>query len=162
MPALEPAEMQTLIWSIGGPEQASHAGQLATAAFDPHFREAWTEGQMLGLLANSSAWLEVARTDSALVAFALCRQAHEEVELLLCATSPDWRRLGLGRQLVGQVGRTAHTRGANRLFLEVRSSNQPALALYLACGFAAVGRRPDYYRTLAGDRIDAITLALDL
>lgn len=162
MPAPAPAKLHALTWTIGGPGDAPLAGQLASVAFDPQFREAWTEDQIAGLLVTPSAWLELGRADAELVAFALCRQAHEDVELLLCATSPDWRRKGLGRQLVGHVSGTARARGASRLFLEVRSSNLPAMELYLACGFAAVGRRPDYYRTLAGERIDAMTLALQL
>jgi len=162
MPAPDPAEVETLTWSVGDLQEAGRAGRLAISAFDPHFREAWTEGQITGLLATPSAWLEVGRVDKTMLAFALCRQVLDEVELLLCATSPGWRRRGLGRQLVCQVTHRARERGATRLFLEVRSSNEPAIALYTACGFAAIGRRPDYYRTMADERIDAITLSLKL
>lgn len=162
MPASKPAEVQALTWSLGGSLDASLVGQLALAAFDPHFREAWTEGQISGLLATPSAWLELGRFEGELAAFALCRQAQEEVELLLCATGPRWRRRGLGRQLVGKIAERACKRGATRMFLEVRSSNLAAMELYLACGFAAVGRRPDYYRTLSGESIDAITLSRKL
>jgi len=161
-PTLARSDGAALIWSVGSLDDAPLAGRLAAEAFDPHFREAWTDGQMAGLLATPSAWLELGKSGSALIAFALCRQAHDEVELLLCATSPAWRRRGVGRELVFQVAERARLRGASRLFLEVRSSNDAAIGLYLASGFSAVGRRRDYYRTLDDRRIDAITLALPL
>ena len=97
-----------------------------------------------------------------LVAFALCRQALDEVELLLCAVAPEARGRGFGRQMMQRVQESARARGARRLFLEVRSSNAAALALYGATGFAATGRRPGYYRTLSGNSIDALTLGLIL
>ncbi len=162
MTTVKPAERETLTWVVGGICEALQASRLATRAFDPHFREAWTESQMVGLLSTPDAWLELGMARDGPIAFALCRQVLEEVELLLCAISPDWRRQGLGRHLVGQVAARSRQRGATRLFLEVRSSNDAAIGLYRACGFARIGNRPDYYRTLAGDRIDAMTLALEL
>jgi ribosomal-protein-alanine N-acetyltransferase len=149
-------------WRIGGLAEAREAATLAHDAFDPHFREAWTEAQMAGLLGTSTAWLNLCESPGGLLAFALCRQALDEVELLLCATHPDHRQQGLGRELVHEVIGSARARGARRLFLEVRRSNERALALYRATGFAESGRRPGYYRTITGDSIDAITLTMGL
>lgn len=149
-------------WSIGGLAEVQEAAALALNAFDPHFREAWTQAQMSGLLGSSSAWLNLCRDDTGLLAFAMNRQALDEVELLLCATRPDRRRGGLGRSLVENVVVSSRARGAAHLFLEVRSSNLPALALYRAIGFVESGRRAGYYRTVTGDSIDAITLSYPL
>lgn len=149
-------------WRVGGLAEAREAALLAQDAFDPHFREAWTEAQMAGLLGTSTAWLNLGRTGPELIAFALCRQALDEVELLLCATHPALRGQGMGRLMMEKVIASSQARGARRLFLEVRSSNEPALGLYRATGFAESGRRPGYYRTRTGDSIDAITLSLAL
>lgn len=147
------------VWRVGGFLDAPRAAELAEAAFEPEYREAWTAGQIAGLLGSSDAWLEMAEADGALVCFALCRCAADEVELLLCATSPDWRRLGFGMELIDRVAEQCRLRAARKLFLEVRSSNARALALYQKAGFREDGRRPGYYRTISGDRIDAITLS---
>ncbi len=164
VPEIRPSapELEGLRWSIEGLAGVPEAALMAFNAFDPHFREAWTEAQMAGLLSTASAWLELARRDGEPVAFALCRQAQEDVELLLCATRPGWRRAGLGRALVEHVADSARARGGHRLFLEVRASNAAALALYQASGFSVLGRRPGYYRTVTGESIDAITLGRDL
>lgn len=151
-----------LRWSRGSGADAGVASLLASRAFDPHFRESWTEGQIEGLLRTASGWLELGQAPGALVAFALCRRTLDEVELLLCAVDPDWRGQGIGRQLMHRVAEGARTQGATRLFLEVRSSNTAALALYRSFGFETAGRRPAYYRTVSGESIDALTLSLHL
>lgn len=148
-------------WRLGGIVDAPLAARLAESAFEPEYREAWTAGQIAGLLGSSDSWLDIAEAGGGLVAFALCRKAADEVELLLCATSPGWRRQGLGRELISRVAGQCLARGVQRLFLEVRSSNEQALALYRQAGFREDGRRPGYYRTISGDRIDAITLSLE-
>ena len=55
----------------------------------------------------------------------------------------------------------ARGRGAHRVFLEVRPSNGPAIALYHDEGFNEIGRRPRYYPARDG-REDALVMALEL
>lgn len=148
-------------WRLGGLLDAGAVARLAEVAFEPEYREAWTTGQISGLLVSSDAWLELGEIDGALISFALCRQAADEVELLLCATSPDLRRQGLGMELMARVSEQCRLRGVRKLFLEVRSSNLSALALYRKAGFREDGRRPGYYHTVSGDRIDALTLSCE-
>ena len=50
-------------------------------------------------------------------------------------------------------------RGITPLQLEVRVSNQPAIALYQAFGFVRQGVRPNYYQD---PREDALLMARDL
>ncbi|HET9629857.1 MAG TPA: GNAT family N-acetyltransferase, partial [Novosphingobium sp.] len=69
-----------------------------------------------------------------------------------------FRRRGVGGRLLERFALAARERGARRLLLEMRRGNT-AEALYLAHGFRPVGLRPNYYRTLTGARIDAITFA---
>lgn len=152
----------SLWWTQAGVEKAADVARMAAEAFDPHFREAWREPQIAGLLASGGGWLLIGEDERGLVAFALCRRAADEAELLLFATRPDRRRQGLGRAMLTRVLETARQRGARRIFLEVRATNGAALALYQACGFRQSGLRPAYYRTMTGVSIDAVTLSLDL
>lgn len=158
-PGLLP-EAGRLSWRTGGLADSRAVAALAETAFEPHYREAWTEAQIAALLATSGAWFDLGFDGEMLAAFAMSRQTFDEVELLLCAVAPDRRGLGDGRQMMAAVVDSARTRGARRLFLEVRASNAAALALYTSAGFRPEGRRPGYYRTLSGESIDAITLSL--
>jgi len=137
-------------------------------AFDPEYGEAWSRRQvedslLLGnchyLLAGEDGEAPGAESAARDVAgFALSRHGFGEEELLLFAVAPRFRRRGIGHRLLERFAAEAHARGARRLLLEMRRGND-AEALYLAHGFRAVGLRPNYYRTLSGPRIDAITMA---
>ena len=141
---------------------------VMNASFDPHFREAWTRKQIVDSLALPSTFVLLVdamgqRTDGSTEAsgFVLARQAADEVELLLIAVDPRWRGSGLGEMLLTEFARESAHRGATKAFLEVRANN-PARKLYERAGFAIIGERPQYYRTAAGDYIDAITYGRSL
>jgi [ribosomal protein S18]-alanine N-acetyltransferase len=155
-------EAGALSWRTGGLADSRAVAALAERAFEPHFREAWTEAQIAALLATSGAWFDLGFQADDLAAFAMSRQIFDEVELLLCAVAPGRRGVGDGRRLIAAVVGSTQARGARRLFLEVRASNAAALALYTSAGFRPEGRRPGYYRTLSGESIDAITLSLSV
>jgi len=55
--------------------------------------------------------------------------------------------------------REAAADGMAQVLLEVRASNEAASDLYLAEGFAEIGRRPGYYPSSSG-REDARVLSL--
>ena len=61
------------------------------------------------------------------------------------AVREEYRRQGLGRQLVEALVARLTQQGSHILLLEVRVSNAPAIALYEQMGFCQVGRRPNYY-----------------
>jgi ribosomal-protein-alanine N-acetyltransferase len=158
----QPPDAGDLRWSRAGATGSGAAAELASGAFDPLFREAWTESQIANLLQAGNGWLDLGHVGQELVVFALNRQVLDEVELLLCAVAPGWRGRGIGRQMMEQVAESARSRGASRLFLEVREGNEAAIALYRSVGFRIEGRRPGYYRTVLGNSIDAITLAMSI
>jgi ribosomal-protein-alanine N-acetyltransferase len=69
----------------------------------------------------------------------------DEMHLLNLAVHPTHRRLGISRSLLTAALAKARNQGARVVWLEVRPSNQAALALYQSFGFAEVGVRPGYY-----------------
>ena len=69
----------------------------------------------------------------------------EEAHLTLLGIDPDYRRKGLGELLLCQLLEKAIEWSLERATLEVRVSNESAIALYEKLGFAVAGRRKDYY-----------------
>jgi ribosomal-protein-alanine N-acetyltransferase len=55
----------------------------------------------------------------------------------------------------------AHSAGARHAYLEVRASNQGAIAFYTRLGFRACGRRPKYYRNPEEDAVLLVSDNLD-
>lgn len=138
------------------------------AGFEPHWREAWTRQQVENSLAMPHSYAilidnegNCPPADSTAAGFILARRAPGEEELLLIAVHPEARGKGLGRALIERFVESASASGAEQVFLEMRANN-PAESLYRACGFAPIGRRKDYYRTLSGETLDAITFARQL
>ena len=70
----------------------------------------------------------------------------DEAHISTIAVHPDWRRIGLGRLILGYALQKAKTLGADLVTLEVRESNHAAIALYRDFGFELRGRRRGYYR----------------
>jgi len=69
-----------------------------------------------------------------------------EMELLNLAVGPNWRRRGYASALLNTALAECRERRFQAVFLEVRESNQRAMAFYKKHGFAQSGRRPNYYR----------------
>ncbi len=137
-------------------------------AFEPQWREAWTRRQVENSLAMPHTYAilvdaEGREAESSVPAagFVLVRRAPGEEELLLVAVRPESRRRGLGRLLLERFAESARAAGAERIFLEMRANN-PAERLYRSFGFEPIGRRRDYYRTVSGEPIDAITFGKKL
>lgn len=117
----------------------------------------WTAEEIAALIARPGGFLVGDAT-----AFALGHSVLDEAELLTLVVAPTARRRGLGRSLLARFEAEARARGASRAFLEVAAANAPALGLYGSAGWQEVGRRPGYYRTPEGRRIDALLMAKPL
>jgi len=120
----------------------------------------WTQGVFRDcLLANHPAWVLV--EDGAIIGYAVLSVAADEAHILNLCTAPEMQGRGHGRRLLRALMQLARGRGAHRVFLEVRPSNGPAIALYHDEGFNEIGRRPRYYPAREG-REDALVMALEL
>jgi ribosomal-protein-alanine N-acetyltransferase len=97
------------------------------------------------LKGNRLARYIVARAGDRIVGFAGLWLMVDEGHVTTFGVHPDWRRQGIGRQLLLNLVELSITIGARRMTLEVRVSNEPAQALYADFGFEVTGRRARYY-----------------
>jgi ribosomal-protein-alanine N-acetyltransferase len=87
--------------------------------------------------------------------------AAGEAHLLNLCVHPNAQRFGYGRRLLNALLLRAAEADADKVFLEVRPSNEIALKLYRSVGFEQIGIRPAYYQADNG-REDAVILAATL
>jgi ribosomal-protein-alanine N-acetyltransferase len=67
-------------------------------------------------------------------------------ELENVAVGREFRRRGIGRELIAALLAYARAGNAERILLEVRASNEGAIRLYKGSGFQILARREGYYR----------------
>jgi ribosomal-protein-alanine N-acetyltransferase len=87
--------------------------------------------------------------------------AAGESHILNLTVRPESQRRGVGRKLMTHFLQLARRHNADVVMLEVRPTNQAAIALYQQCGFNEIGVRRNYYPAENG-REDALLLALSL
>ncbi|MCR6702176.1 MAG: ribosomal protein S18-alanine N-acetyltransferase [Dokdonella sp.] len=99
--------------------------------------------------------------DRTIVGYGILSVGAGEAHVLNVCIAPAHQGRSLGRRLVRCVIDLARWHRAERIFLEVRPSNERAIALYLSLGFNEIGKRPNYYPARRG-REDAIVMAIEL
>ena len=117
----------------------------------------WSETLYRAALDNPAVAILLAQgEDGALLGYAVLSTVLDEGNLDNIAVAPEARRRGVADALLDVLTGFGRENLA-ALMLEVRASNAPAIALYEKHGFAAVGRRKNYYDA---PREDAILMTL--
>ncbi|MFD5224659.1 ribosomal protein S18-alanine N-acetyltransferase [Microbacterium sp. NPDC058342] len=123
--------------------------------------DAWSEQTMGTELTSAHNHYLVDEEDGRVVGYGGVRAlpGGADADIQTIALDESFRGRGRGRALLRALITEAVARGAKELFLEVRSDNPVAEALYASEGFAELGRRPRYYQP---DDVDAVVMRLDL
>jgi [ribosomal protein S18]-alanine N-acetyltransferase len=119
----------------------------------------WTPKLFSDSLERHLCW--VAQKDQQVVGFFVMQFIVDEAHLLNIAVDPIQQKQGIGRLLLDNVQQQAVAKKANTIFLELRATNQRALALYQMAGFNEIGLRKNYYPAAQGKE-DAVIMALML
>ncbi len=99
----------------------------------------------------SRSW--VAELDKQIVGMVVAWFIVDEIHIATIATHPDFRRRGIGRDLLLHTLQSAKEEGAITSFLEVREGNIYAQEMYRKFGFVEDGRRKGYYKDNGEDAI---------
>lgn len=120
----------------------------------------WTAGIFRDCLrAGYGCW--VLERGDRVIGYGILAVAAGEAHVLNVCVAPEAQGEGHGRRLMKRLIDLARWHQAERIYLEVRPSNTPALKLYHDLGFNEIGRRPNYYPAEKG-REDAIVMAIEL
>jgi ribosomal-protein-alanine N-acetyltransferase len=108
---------------------------------------------------NSAARCFVAETEEKqIIGMVVSWVILDELHIATIAVHPDYRRQGIGEQILIEALRDGREAGTLHALLEVRAGNAAAQNLYRKFGFKEVGRRPKYYKD---NGEDAILMDLD-
>jgi len=135
-------------------EEQSGLSRWGWAAY---YAELQSGNRELMLVARATLALIVESTPIA--GYIVARETAGELHINNVAVRAEYRRRGIGAALLDQVIQEARLRKAKTAFLEVRSANLAAQALYEKSGFRAIARRANYY---SEPREDAVVMSLVL
>ncbi|MPV86344.1 ribosomal protein S18-alanine N-acetyltransferase [Ostreibacterium oceani] len=98
--------------------------------------------------------LVIAYNDQQLVlGYVLVLVKKDAWRLYSLAVHANYRKQGIAKLLLMHIIKNASEKHVNYLTLEVRESNQTAIALYQSLGFRCKTRLPDYYIDASGLRM---------
>ena len=122
----------------------------------------WSRGNFADSLASGYTAWTLNWPQGELVGYCIAMAGVAEMHLLNITVAPALRRQGHARGMLSALVRHCVETGAERLWLEVRTSNAQARAAYRRLGFGEMGLRKAYYPAPAGAREDAIVMSLDV
>lgn len=117
------------------------------------FPDAWSYRDVQDLICTEGGMCFTAIEDGKVVAYVIGRIIAPEGEIYRVAVAPNKRQRGIGYRLLDYAVKASKGQGLERLFLEVRSRNIPAIKLYTAYGFKKIGIRKNYYKDPQDDAI---------
>ena len=118
----------------------------------------WQESAFLSSFADSYFSYKLLDDAGIIVGFYIAQLILEQLELFNICVTPFEQGKGYGRVLLQHFLQEGAARGATEVFLEVRSSNLAAIALYQRYGFNKNGLRKGYYVSNAGQE-DALLMS---
>ncbi|MCH5268411.1 MAG: ribosomal protein S18-alanine N-acetyltransferase [Lachnospiraceae bacterium] len=112
---------------------------------DKCFYVPWHNYGFLSAMESDSTCYLVAESQKKVVGYMGFSYALDEGDLCKIAVHPDMQRQGIGKEMLEQGIMTLKGLGVTHIFLEVRVSNEGAIALYRQIGFQEIGIREHYY-----------------
>lgn len=123
--------------------EAEHIRQIA-ALEKECFSEPWSENALAEELENENSHFLVAVSD-AVMGYIGVQEICGEAYITNVAVFGEYRKLGIGRELLRAACDGAKSRNCEFITLEVRESNVPAKTLYESEGFEKAGIRKNFY-----------------
>ncbi len=117
------------------------------------FPTAWPRRVFEMELKSSRSFTRVSRMLDTVVGYAVAWTVYDEGHILNIAVHPEFRRMGIGEDLMTDCLDYFSGRHAKYALLEVRISNEGAMKLYEKLGFKSIGIRRGYYNDTGEDAI---------
>lgn len=118
----------------------------------------WSEAAVRLELERPEGVFLVALVDGEVAGFAGAWMVLDEAHVINVAVDPPRQRQRIGERMMTALLEACQKKGATCATLEVRASNEPAIALYKKFGFRDVARRRGYY---IDNKEDAVVMWCD-
>jgi len=109
------------------------------------FEFPWYEENFIRVLRQRNCIGMVAEHDEQVVGFMIYELHRIRIHVLNFAVHPDFRRHGIGNQMIAKLTAKLSFQRRSRMALEVRETNLGAQLFFRECGFRAVSVLRNYY-----------------
>lgn len=117
------------------------------------FSTPWSKQALMDTLLEEHILFYTALADEDVAGYCGIYLAADEGEITNVAVAPPFRRHKVAQELLEKTMTKAYEKGARKIFLEVRSQNEPAIRLYQKAGFYQIGVRKNYYQKPQDDAL---------
>lgn len=136
-----------MLFRLYQPSDFAQLYAIEEACFEPPFR--FSRAYMRSLLRSAETVAWVAEDNGRLAAFAIIEWSGAPGDIVgyiqTIEVSPDYRRRGIGLELVRRLELSAREAGAKQIWLHVDAENDPAIRLYRSEGYEHKARHAHYY-----------------
>ena len=145
------------MWEIRELEECELEGAAVLEA--KIFSDAWSVGALKETYAQNHTALLGAFDQERLIGYVIVYFALDEGEIARIAVDEPYRGRGVARALLEGLFGICRDRGVKRILLDVRPSNEAAVACYRKYGFVQDGVRRRFY---ADPMEDAVLMSRDV
>ena len=117
------------------------------------FSDAWSAKSIKETYENQNACILGAYKEGTLAGYVIFYYVLDEGEIARIAGSPQYRRQGVAEQIFAGLLDFCTEKSIERILLDVRISNEPAIAFYRKSGFAEDGIRKNFYENPKEDAL---------
>ena len=120
------------------------------------FEFAWNEEDFMSCMRLRNCIGMVAESQGRIVGYMLYVLEKGKIHLLNVAMLPEFRRKGIGKQLVAKIIAKLGSQRRTRIVLEVRETNLPAQIFFRSLGFLATGIMRDFHEATDEDAYEMV------
>jgi ribosomal-protein-alanine N-acetyltransferase len=150
--------MVTCTYQLARAADAAPIAHMSQRFVETGLRPCWPSRRVMWHVRDRESIVLTAKSGETLLGFAIMRFGDYTSHLNLLAVLPQYRRCGIGRQLIDWLDESAITAGTFIVNLELRAGNCAARAFYSALGYVETGCIRGYYQ----GQDDAIQMTRDL
>lgn len=137
-------EDERYTWRIAEEGDLAAIGKIEKSAYPFPWTEEAFRNELIKPFSNVAVLCD-ADYDSAVVAYIVYWMLFDECHVLNVTVDSTMRGKGLGARMMREATAEARRKQLKRLFLEVRVSNAPAIALYKKLGFYVDHTKANFY-----------------
>ena len=115
------------------------------SALDFGFTDGWNKNMVVSAFNGGRFFGLIAEITGVPVGFITASLGYDDVDIESVFVLPDYRKNGVAKELLKSIQEKIKQLNKDRILLEVKESNTPAINLYKSFGYEKISVRKKYY-----------------